>query len=137
LVTAIPITPKSFKEVKSTGLKDLKALCKNAGINIGGVGREGLEVLLCIELGIRTSGVDAGDDLGHTIPKCVDHMLDDQQLNEYSCLTPSYLLKQEGCSKDSSQLPDIDVSTGKKYSLNGKAQEFTSTSLRHYKLQGP
>jgi hypothetical protein len=93
-----------------------------------------LEVLLCIELGIRTSGVDAGDDFGHTIPKCVDHMLDDQQ---YSCLTPSYLLKQEGCSKDSSQLPDIDVSTVKKYLLNGKAQEFTSTSLRHYKLQGP
>ena len=68
----IPITPKSLKEVKSTGLKDLKALCKDIG-----VGREGLEVLLCIELGIRTSGVDAGDDFGHTIPKCVDHMLDD------------------------------------------------------------
>ena len=47
LVTPIPITPKSFKEVKSTGLKDLKALCKNIGIHIGGVGREGLEVLLC------------------------------------------------------------------------------------------
>ena len=45
LVNTIPITPKSLKEVKSTGLKDLKALCKDAGINIGGVGREGLEVL--------------------------------------------------------------------------------------------
>ena len=39
LVNTIPITPKSIKEVKSTGLKDLKALCKDAGINIGGVGR--------------------------------------------------------------------------------------------------
>jgi hypothetical protein len=77
LVTPIPITPKSFKEVKSTGLKDHKSLCKNAGINIGGVGRGGLEVLLCIEVGIRTSGGDAGHDFGHTIPKCVDHMLDD------------------------------------------------------------
>jgi hypothetical protein len=56
LVNNIPITPKSLKEVKSTGLKDLKALCKDAGINIGGVGREALEILLCIELGIRTSG---------------------------------------------------------------------------------
>jgi hypothetical protein len=53
-----------FKEVKSTGLKDLKALCKDIGIHIGCVGREELEVLLYIEL-------------GHTIPKCVDHMLDD------------------------------------------------------------
>jgi hypothetical protein len=96
LVTPIPITLISFKEVKSTGLKDLKALCKNAGINIGGVGREGLEVLLCIELGIRTSEVDAGDDFGHTIPKCVDHMLDDQQLNEYSCLTPIIFVKAGG-----------------------------------------
>ena len=43
-------------------------------------------------------------------------------------------LKQEGCSKDTSQLPDIDVSTVKKYLLNSKVQEFTSTSLRHYKL---
>jgi hypothetical protein len=73
-----PITPKSLKEVKSTGLKDLKALCKDAGINIGGAGREALEILLCIELGIRTSGVDVGDDFGRKIPKCVHHMLDDQ-----------------------------------------------------------
>jgi len=99
LVNTIPITPNSLKEVKSTGLKYLKALCKDAGINIVGVGREGLEVLLCIELGIRTSGVDVGDYFGRKIPKCVDHMLDDKQLNEYSCLTPSYLLKQEGWSK--------------------------------------
>jgi hypothetical protein len=134
LVNTIPITPKSLKEVKSTGLKDLKALCKDAGINIGGVGREALEILLCIELGIRTSGVDVGDDFGRKIPKCVDHMLDDQQLNEYGCLTPSYLLKQEGWSKDTSQLPDIDVSSIKKYLINSKAQEFTVTSLRHYKL---
>jgi hypothetical protein len=46
--------------------------------------------LLYIELGIRTSGVDVGDDFGRKIPKCVDHMLHDQQLNEYRCLTPSY-----------------------------------------------
>jgi hypothetical protein len=85
-------------------------------------------------LGIRTSGVDVGDDFGCKIPKCVDHMLDDQQLNEYGCLTPSYLLKQEGWSKDTSQLPDIDVSSIKKYLINSKAQEFTVTSLRHYKL---
>ena len=71
LVNNILITPKSLKEVKSTGLKDLKALCKDAGINIGGVGREALEILLCIELGIRTSGVDVGDDFGRKIPKCV------------------------------------------------------------------
>jgi hypothetical protein len=134
LVSTIPITPKSLKEVKSTGLKDLKALCKDAGINIGGAGREALEILLCIELGIRTSGVDVGDDFGRKIPKCVHHMLDDQQLNEYSCLTPSYLLKQEGWSKDTSQLPDIDVFSIKKYLINSKAQEFTVTSLRHYKL---
>jgi hypothetical protein len=134
LVNTIPITTKSLKEVKSTGLKDLKALCKDAGINIGGVGREGLEILLCIELGIRTSGVDVGDDFGRNIPKCVDHLLDDQQLNEYRCLTPSYLLKQEGWSKDTSQLSDIDVSSIKKYLINSKAQEFTVTSLRHYKL---
>ena len=134
LVNIIPITPNSLKEVKSTGLKDLKALCKDAGINIDGVGREALEILLCIELGIRTSGVDVGDDFGRKIPKCVDHMLDDQQLSEYGCLTPSYLLKQEGWSKDTSQLPDIDVSSIKKYLINSKAQEFTVTSLRHYKL---
>jgi hypothetical protein len=48
---------------------------------------------------------------------------------EYKSLTPTYLLKQ-----DTSQLPDIDVSTMKKYLLNRKAQEYTSTSLRHYKL---
>ena len=134
LVNTIPITPKSLKEVKSTGLKDLKALCKDAGINIDGVGREALEILLCIELGIRTSGVDVGDDFGRKIPKCVDHMLDDQQLNKYGCLTPSDLLKQEGWSKDTSQLPDIDVSSIKKYLINSKAHEFTVTSLRHYKL---
>jgi hypothetical protein len=93
-----------------------------------------LEILLCIELGIRTSGVDVGDDFGRKIPKCVDHMLDDQQLNKYGCLTPSDLLKQEGWSKDTSQLPDIDVSSIKKYLINSKAQEFTVTSLRHYKL---
>jgi hypothetical protein len=37
LVNTIPITPNSLKEVKSTGLKDLKALCKDEGINIDGV----------------------------------------------------------------------------------------------------
>jgi hypothetical protein len=78
--------------------------------------------------------VDVGDDFGRKIPKCVDHMLDDQQLSEYGCLTPSYLLKQEGWSKDTSQLPDIDVSSIKKYLINSKAQKFTVTSLRHYKL---
>jgi hypothetical protein len=56
-------------------------------------------------------------------------VFDNQQLGEYKSLTPTYLLKQ-----DTSQLPDIDVSTVKKYLLNRKAQEFTSTSLRHYKL---
>ena len=96
LVNNIPITPKSLKEVKSTGLKDLKALCKDAGINIGGVGREALEIFLCIELGIRTSGVDVGDDFGRKIPKCVDHMLDDQQLSEYGCLTPIIFVKAGG-----------------------------------------
>ena len=55
--------------------------------------------------------------------------VDNQQLGEYKSLTPTYLLKQ-----DTSQLPDIDVSTVKKYLLNSKAQEFTSTSLGHYKL---
>ena len=95
---------------------------------------EALAILLCIGLGIRTSGVDVGDDFGRKIPKCVDHMLHDQQLNEYRCLTPSYLLKQEGWSKDTSQLSDIDVSSIKKYLINSKAQEFTVTSLRHYKL---
>jgi hypothetical protein len=48
-------------------LKDLKALCKDEGINIDGVGREALEILLCIELGIRTSGVDVGDDFERKI----------------------------------------------------------------------
>jgi hypothetical protein len=56
-------------------------------------------------------------------------LFDNQQLGEYKSLTPTYLLKQ-----DTSQLPDIDVSTVKKYLLNRKAQEVTSTSLRHYKL---
>jgi hypothetical protein len=68
----------------------------------------------------ETSGVDAGDDFEHTILKCTDHLFDNQQLGEYKSLTPTYLLKQ-----DTSQLPDIDVSTVKKYLLNRKAQEFT------------
>jgi hypothetical protein len=73
--------------------------------------------------------VSSGDDFEHTILQCADHLFDNQQLGEYKSLTPTYLLKQ-----DTSQLPDIDVSTVKKYLLNRKAQEFTSTSLRHYKL---
>ena len=68
LVNNIPITPKSLKEVKSTGLKDLKALCKDAGINIGGVGREALEILLCIELGIWTSWVDVAKRVWMSYP---------------------------------------------------------------------
>ena len=75
------------------------------------------------------SGVDAWDDFEHTIFKCADHLFDNQQLGEYKSLISTYLLKQ-----DTSQLPDIDVSTVKKYLLNRKAQEFTSTSLRHYQL---
>jgi hypothetical protein len=50
--------------------------------------------------------------------------VDNQQFGEYKSLTRTYLLKQ-----DTSQLPDIDVSTVKKYLFNSKAQEFTSTSL--------
>ena len=42
--------------------------------------------------------------------------------------------KQEGWSKDTSQLPDIDVSSIKKYLINSKAQKFTVTSLGHFKL---
>ena len=68
--------------------------------------------------------MDAGDYFDHTILKCADHLL-----GEYKSLTPTYLLKQ-----DTSQLPDIDVSTVKKYLLNNKAHEFTFTYLRHYKL---
>ena len=119
--------------MKSIGLRDLKVLCENAGINID-VGREGLEVLLCIELGIKTLGVGGGDYFGHNILKCADHVFDDQQLNKYSYLTPSYLLKQECWFKYTSQLLDIDVSIVKKYLLNSKAHEFTSTSFRHYNL---
>lgn len=93
-----------------------------------------MEVLLCIELGIKTLGVGAGDYFGHKSLKCADHVFDDQQLNENSYLTSSYLLKQEGWFKYTSQLPDIRVSTVKTYLLNSKAHEFTSTSFRHYKL---
>jgi hypothetical protein len=39
-----------------------------------GVGREALEILLCIELGIRTSGVDVRDDFGRKNSKmCRPH----------------------------------------------------------------
>jgi hypothetical protein len=58
-----------------------------------------------------TSWVDAGDEFEHTILKCADHLFDNQQLGEYKSLTPTYLLKQ-----DTSQLPDIDVSTGEEVS---------------------
>ena len=56
-----------------------------------------------------------------------------------SCLTsinlsPTYVLKQENWYKDTSQLPDIDVSTLKRYLINNMSEEFSSTSLRHYKL---
>ena len=43
----IPIIPKSFKEAKSIGLRDLRALCKDAWTCWKG----GLEIV-CIELGI-------------------------------------------------------------------------------------
>jgi hypothetical protein len=90
LLTPIPSTPNYFKEVKSIGLRHLKAiLCKDACMNIDGVGREGLEVLLCIELSIMTSGVDAGDDFGHKIiPRCAHYLLNNQLLDEYKSLTP-------------------------------------------------
>ncbi len=39
------------------GLRDLKAFCKDANIAIDGTGREALEVLLCLELGIFTAEV--------------------------------------------------------------------------------
>ena len=84
-----PITPNYFKEVKSIGLRHRKALlCKDACMNIDGVGREGLEVLLCIELSIMTSGVDAGDDFGHKVSRCAHYLFNNQQLDEYKSLTP-------------------------------------------------
>ena len=68
------ITPKYFKEVKSIDLRHLKALlCNDASVDIDGVDREGLEVLFCIELSIMTSWVDAGDDIGHNIPRCAHY----------------------------------------------------------------
>jgi hypothetical protein len=89
LLTPIPITPKYFKEVKSIGLRHLKVLlCKDACMNIDGVGREGLEVLYCIGLCIMTSGVDAGDDFGHNIPRCAHYLFNNQLLDEYKSLTP-------------------------------------------------
>jgi hypothetical protein len=76
-------------EIKSIGLRHLKALlCKDAGMNIDGVGRERLEVLRCIELSIMTSGVDAGDDFEHNIPRCAHYLFNNQQLDEYKSLTP-------------------------------------------------
>ena len=89
LITPIPSTPNYFKEVKSIDLRHLKTLlCKDAGINIDGVERGGLEVLLFIELSIMTSGVDAGDDFGHNIPRCAHYLFNNQQLDEYESLTP-------------------------------------------------
>jgi hypothetical protein len=89
LITPIPITPKYFNEVKSIGLSQFRALlCKYAGMNIDGVGREGLEALLCIGLSIMISGVDAGDDFGHNIPRCAHYLFNNQQLDEYESLTP-------------------------------------------------
>jgi hypothetical protein len=37
-------------------------------------------------------------------------------------------------SKHTGELPDIDVSTVMKYLLNNMSKEYTSMSLRHYKL---
>jgi hypothetical protein len=79
---------------------------------VGGVGKGDWKLFaLSWVLLIRTSGVDAGDDFEHTILKCADRLFDKQQLGEYKSLTPTYLLKQ-----DTSQLPDIDVSTGEEVS---------------------
>jgi len=35
-----------------------------------------------------TAWVDAGDEVGHNIPKCPDYLFNNQQLDEYKSLTP-------------------------------------------------
>jgi hypothetical protein len=71
---------------------------------------------------LNCTKVYEGDDFEHTILKCADHLFDNQQFGEYKSLTRTYLLKQ-----DTSQLPDIDVSTVKKYLLN-KSPKISQTN---------
>ena len=55
LLIPLPKTPRTYKDVKLLGLRELKTLCKDANISTEGVGREALEILLCLEVGISTS----------------------------------------------------------------------------------
>ncbi|XP_063446860.1 uncharacterized protein LOC134726389 [Mytilus trossulus] len=133
LFQPLPLTPQTFKDVKNLNLRDLKRLCIDANIKTDGVGRNSLEILLCFELNILTCGNSEKNDFCIKEPKIKNHLLDKKQLLEFQQLSPNYLLKLPGWTK---QVPDIDLdlSMVKKYLLNCQVSDYDKTSLRQYKL---
>lgn len=133
LIQPLPITPQTYKDVKNLNLRDLKRLCIDANIKTDGVGRNSLEILLCFELNILTCGTSEKNDFCIKEPKIENHLLDRKQLIEFQQLSPNYLLKLPGWTKEVPDI-DLDMSMVKKYLLNCQVSEYNQTSLRQYKL---
>ncbi|KAK6178626.1 hypothetical protein SNE40_011158 [Patella caerulea] len=117
-------TPRSYKQVKALSLPNLKLLCLNTSVNIEGIGRDALEVLLCESIGISYTGSKKVPPEAK-LPYPVDHCLDKKELEEFEKLTPDYVQSLQGWTKHIENLPDIDIGTVKKYLLATNTPEFS------------
>ncbi|CAC5394477.1 unnamed protein product [Mytilus coruscus] len=130
---ALCLTDQILTYISEKYFTDLKRLCIDANIKTDGVGRNSLEILLCFELNILTCGTSEKNDFCIKEPKIENHLLDRKQLIEFQQLSPNYLLKLPGWTKEVPDI-DLDMSMVKKYLLNCQVSEYNQTSLRQYKL---
>ena len=123
--TSIPTTPRSFNEVKTLSYQQLLYLCKDGSVKTQNIGRDSLEILLCDTLGISTTG-SKKEGQEQSKPWLNDHCLDKNELKEYEQLTPAYIQALNGWTKNTSEVPELDVASDN--------PEFSKESLKRYTL---
>lgn len=126
------VLPTNFKEIKALPYPRLTSLCKKYNLNIGHIGRQAIEILLCDSLCISTTG--SHDGLLPKHPRVNEHCLDDNELAEFSTFTPTYMQSMTGWTKHLKEIPEVDVGTVKKYLLASQNEEFSKDNMKNYKL---
>ncbi|XP_069122147.1 uncharacterized protein [Argopecten irradians] len=130
------IIPKTFSQVKGLSYRDVLVVCKNFNINYHKIGRDALDILVCEQLGISTTGSrpKLSSCLSEVKPKVECHCLDKEELSEFQSITPSLVNSLTNWTKDAKLLPDIDIGQVKKYLVSTENNEFSKDSLKTYKL---
>ena len=122
--------PTSVTQIQALKAVDLRSLCSKFGVDQK-MGRKTREALLCHALGIATTGEGTG--ISPAMPK--NDNLSKAQMEEYSMLTPHFVMSLSGWTKNLMDAPTMDIKPIKDYLLS--MDTITATQSRKYKESRP